>query len=105
LEEISSTERAIGRNLSEQETLQLAGISPKETSFESNVAFLENKLGRPLTNAEIFDLAPGATKINVGDNKLDTPIPITSIADVRLPNGRSVPIGTTYRQAQEAGAI
>src|SRR5690606_13516103 len=43
--------------------------------------------------------------INVGgESKLDEPIPISSVSNVRLPDGRAVPIGTTFRQAREMGA-
>ena len=81
-------------------------LTPTEpSSLDRKLTTVEGRLGRPLTDEEVLKLSGGGTTINVGgESKLDEPIPISSISDVRLPNGQAVPIGTTFRQAQEMGA-
>lgn len=65
-------------------------------------------LGYPLT-PEGFkqysaDQAKPSTTINVGESKLDEPIPIAQLDTVRLPNGTTPPLGTTMREARQMGA-
>jgi hypothetical protein len=64
-------------------------------------------LGYPLT-PEGFkqynaDQAKPGTTINIGE-KLAEPIPIAQLDTVRLPDGTTPPIGTTYQQARDMGA-
>lgn len=65
-------------------------------------------LGYPLT-PEGFkqysaDQAKPSTTINVGESKLDEPIPIAQLDTVRLPDGTTPPLGTTMREARAMGA-
>jgi hypothetical protein len=64
-------------------------------------------LGYPLT-PEGFrqynaDQAKPGTTINIGE-KLAEPIPIAQLDTVRLPDGTTPPIGTTYQEARDMGA-
>lgn len=83
----------------------LGQVFPDPSSFERKLTTVEGRLGRDLTDDEVLKLAGGGTTINVGgESKLDEPIPISSVSNVRLPGGQAVPIGTTFRQAREMGA-
>ncbi|GAB4240862.1 MAG: hypothetical protein Kow0032_28750 [Methyloligellaceae bacterium] len=75
------------------------------TSFQRDFAFLVNQVG--LSEAEALDrLRRGSTtNVNVNTSKLDEPIPLTQLPDVRLSDGTTLPIGTTFRQARDAGAV
>jgi hypothetical protein len=64
-------------------------------------------LGYPLT-PEGFkqfnaDQAKAGTTINIGD-EMNKPIPIAQLDTVRLPDGTTPPIGTTFGQARDMGA-
>lgn len=84
-------------------TAPIAGVTAEPDSFARKLATVENKIARPLTDEEVLKLAGGGTTINIGD-KLAEPIPISSIGNVRTPDGKPVPIGTTFAQAREMGA-
>lgn len=102
---------------SEQELIGLLGtIAPdavvsgllgqmfaQPSGLTEKLSTVEGRLGRALTDEEVFKLAGGGTTINIGD-KLNEPIPITQLDSIRLPNGSTPPIGTTFQQAREAGA-
>lgn len=63
---------------------------------------LEKIVGRPLTEREkldLFGIAPDAKA-----DELDKPLSPTDLVRLRLPNGSSLPLGTTSRQAAAAGA-
>jgi hypothetical protein len=45
---------------------------------------------------------PGAVK---PPDELDQPVPVTELSRLRAPDGSSLPMGTTRRQAQEIGAV
>ena len=49
------------------------------------------------------DQAKSGTTINIGD-EMNKPIPIAQLDTVRLPNGQTPPIGTTFKEAREMGA-
>lgn len=84
---------------------QMFAKPQKPTGTEAKLSAVEGRLGRSLTDEEVLKLSGGGTTINVGgESKLDEVIPISSIADVRMPNGDAVPIGTTFREARQAGA-
>jgi hypothetical protein len=65
------------------------------------------RLGYPLTpdgfkEYNAAQAKPGTT-ITIGE-KLNEPIPIAQLDTVRLPNGQTPPIGTTYAEARQMGA-
>lgn len=74
------------------------------TGLKAKLATVEQQLGRKLTEKEVLGLAGGGTTINIGDNKANEPIPVTQLPNVRMPDGSSPPLGTTFAQAQAAGA-
>lgn len=86
-----------------QLTSQLFSAPEKPTGLAAKFDTIEGRLGRPLTDKEILKLSGGGTVINIGD-LLNEPIPIPQLASVRLPDGSSVPIGTTFSQARDVGA-
>ena len=65
------------------------------------------KLGYPLTpeGFEAYNKAQGTrgTTINIGE-ELNKPIPIAQLDTVRLPDGTTPPIGTTFSEARQMGA-
>jgi hypothetical protein len=85
-----------------------AQLAQAQQGAEDPAAIREmRRLGYPLTpdgfkqyNA---DQAKPSTTINIGE-KLNEPIPIAQLDTVRLPNGQTPPIGTTYAEAREMGA-
>jgi hypothetical protein len=83
--------------------MALSMITPKPSSLDEKYASVENRLGRPLTDAEVMTLSGGGTTINVGDT-LNQPIPIAQLDSVRLPDGKTPPLGTTFAQARDLGA-
>lgn len=63
---------------------------------------LEKIVGRPLTEREkldLFGIAPDAKA-----DELDKPLSPTDLVRLRLPDGSSLPLGTTSRQAAASGA-
>lgn len=81
----------------------LATEGERTDTFGRKLGTVETYLGRRLTDEEVLKLAGGGTTINIGD-KLNEPIPVSQIQNVRLPDGSPVPIGTTFQQAREMGA-
>jgi len=83
----------------------LAQAFPSPTGFEREASAVEARIGRPLTNDEVFRLAGGGgTTVNIGE-KLNEPIPVPQLDDIRMPDGSTPPIGTTFSQARDAGAV
>lgn len=101
--EIAEAERALGRPLTAAERLKFVGV--EQSPEQRKAAFLEGR-GIDITPEIARELvSAGGTTVNVGgDSPLDELIPISSIDDVRMPDGNPVPIGTTFRQANQAGA-
>jgi hypothetical protein len=64
-------------------------------------------LGYPMTQEGFkqynADQAKAGTTINIGD-EMNKPIPIAQLDTVRLPNGQTPPIGTTFAEARQMGA-
>lgn len=79
----------------------LQTMMPQPTGLQREYEFL---ISQGVSKERALESLQKGTTINVGDNKLDEPIPIPQIQNVRLPDGKSVPIGTTFRQAKESGA-
>lgn len=78
-------------------------LAPDTSSFQQKLSDVRGAIGRELTQEEVLKLAGGGTTINIGD-KLNEPIPISSLDSVRLPDGSTLPIGSTYADAQRLGA-
>lgn len=75
-----------------------------EDSLTRKLDVVEGRLGRALTSEEVMKLAGGGTTINIGDKEAEKPIPVTQLPNVRLPDGSTPPLGTTFGEAEEAGA-
>jgi hypothetical protein len=76
----------------------------REDTLARKLDTVQGAIGRPLTEEEVFRLAGGSgTTINIGD-KLAEPIPVAQLANVRLPDGSTPPIGTTFQEARQMGA-
>jgi len=69
--------------------------------LEGRFEALERRLGRQLSEEEILQLGGVGPEPN---ENLDVPIPVSQLSGIRLPDGSTPPIGTTFRQAQAAGA-
>lgn len=87
---------------------QMAQLTQGNQPQDPNDLRMMRALGFPLNQEGLKAYTdatsrPGTT-INVGDDKLNEPIPISQLDSVRLPNGQPPPIGTTFAQARDAGA-
>lgn len=90
--------------LAEQALAQAFPEPQKPGGTELTLQAAERRLGR-LTPEQVLEIAGGTgTVINVGQNKLDEPLSTSDLNRVRLPDGSPVELGTTARQAREAGA-
>ena len=96
---------ALSRKLLEAQLRQMQ--APQEARIPNLIAELQS-LGLPVSIEGVQQLtaAKGSqgTTINVGDNKMGEPIPITQLLNVRLPDGSTPPIGTTFEEARAMGA-
>lgn len=98
-------ENEMRRRLIEAQIAKLQ--APTDDRAEPSAIREMRTLGYPLT-AEGFkqynnDQAKQGTTINIGE-KLNEPIPIAQLDTVRLPNGQTPPIGTTFAEARAMGA-
>jgi hypothetical protein len=82
-------------------------LNPGREDRTPNDILMLDALGLPHTPEGMAQLTKvrgsQGTTINIGD-KLNEPIPITQLSDVRLPDGSTPPIGTTFKEAREMGA-
>lgn len=80
--------------------------APQEDRTITDLALLD-ALGLPRTEEGMARLSKArgsqGTTINIGE-KMAEPIPINQLASVRLPDGSTPPIGTTFGEAREMGA-
>lgn len=77
--------------------------APDTTEAAKKVRDLEAQLGRRLTDPERLDIF-GIKPIDVKPDEQDKPLSPTDLVRLRLPDGSSLPLGTTSRQAAAAGA-
>lgn len=78
----------------------------KPTEFQRNFEYM--KAANPgMTEMQYFQMlhpGPAQTRINVNLPKMDQPMSLEDLQKLQLPNGQSVPIGTSMREAGGMGA-
>lgn len=96
--------REIARILHARYDMAVGLAEGERNSLQQKLETVSTTIGRPLTEQEVMQLAgSGGTTINIGE-KLNEPIPIAQLDTVRMPDGTTVPIGTTFAEAREMGA-
>ena len=77
---------------------------PDISDAGKKVRDMEAYLGRKLTPAEALTIAGAGELFKPSAEELDKPLSPTDLTKLRLPDGSTLPMGTTGRQAATAGA-
>jgi hypothetical protein len=82
----------------------LFGAKRELSDAGAKIRDVSTALGRDLTEREVFALSGASELFDPTDDELDKPLTPTDLRSVRRPDGSQFEFGTTFREAQSAGA-